>query len=146
MLLTQKSLVEVGLLLGYHAASLVDLIAASDDAEERTQADALLGFLTPITKACLTEWGVECTYHALQCFGGHGYIAEHGMEQLARDARITTLYEGTTGSQALDLMGRKTMQLPGAGLRVFLGMVEEFCQGVGRAHVGKPGTKAPLVC
>src|SRR3546814_14741780 len=108
MLLTQKSLVEGGRLLGYHAASLVDVIAASDDAEERTQADVLLGFLTPITKACLTEWGVECTYHALQCFGGHGYIAEHGMEQLARDARITTLYEGTTGIQALDLMGRKT--------------------------------------
>src|SRR3546814_4268865 len=63
MLLTQKSLVEGGRLLGYHAASLVDVIAASDDAEERTQADALLGFLTPITKACLTEWGVECTYH-----------------------------------------------------------------------------------
>src|SRR5690606_21296050 len=132
MLLTQKALVEGGRLLGYHAASLVDIIAASTDAEERAQADALLGFLTPITKACLTEWGVECTYHALQCFGGHGYIAEHGMEQLARDARITTLYEGTTGIQALDLMGRKTMQLQGAGLRVFLGMVEEFC----RAHEG----------
>ncbi|MFC3717107.1 acyl-CoA dehydrogenase C-terminal domain-containing protein [Luteimonas soli] len=128
MLLTQKALVEGGRLLGYHAASLVDVIAASGDAEERTQADALLGFLTPITKACLTEWGVECTYHALQCFGGHGYIAEHGMEQLARDARITTLYEGTTGIQALDLMGRKTMQLQGAGLRVFLGIVEAFCK------------------
>ena len=128
MLLTQKALVEGGRLLGYHAASLVDVIAHTDDAGERERADALLGFLTPIVKACLTEWGVECTYHALQCFGGHGYIAEHGMEQLARDARITTLYEGTTGIQALDLMGRKTMQLQGAGLRVFLGMVEKFCK------------------
>lgn len=137
MLLTQKALVEGGRLLGYHAASLVDVIAASGDAEERTQADALLGFLTPITKACLTEWGVECTYHALQCFGGHGYIAEHGMEQLARDARITTLYEGTTGIQALDLMGRKTMQLQGAGLRVFLGMVEAFC----KAHENDEGLR-----
>lgn len=71
---------------------------------------------------------MECTYHALQCFGGHGYIAEHGMEQLARDARITTLYEGTTGIQALDLMGRKIMQQQGAGLRVFLGMIEKFCK------------------
>ncbi len=132
MLLTQKALVEGGRLLGYHAASLVDVIAHGDDAGECERADALLGFLTPIVKACLTEWGVECTYHALQCFGGHGYIAEHGMEQLARDARITTLYEGTTGIQALDLMGRKTMQLQGAGLRVFLGMVEEFC----KAHEG----------
>ena len=91
--------------------------ATAATTDERKQADALLGFLTPIVKACLTEWGVECTYHALQCFGGHGYIAEHGMEQLARDARITTLYEGTTGIQALDLMGRKIMQLQGAGLR-----------------------------
>jgi hypothetical protein len=132
MLLTQKALVEGGRVLGYHAASLVDIVGHSDDAGERERADALLGFLTPIVKACLTEWGVECTYHALQCFGGHGYIAEHGMEQLARDARITTLYEGTTGIQALDLMGRKTMQLQGAGLRVFLGMVEELC----RTHEG----------
>jgi alkylation response protein AidB-like acyl-CoA dehydrogenase len=127
MLLTQKALVEGGRLLGYHAASLVDVVGHVADTEDRAQADALLGFLTPVVKACLTEWGVECTYHALQCFGGHGYIAEHGMEQLARDARITTLYEGTTGIQALDLVGRKIMQLQGAGLRVFLGMIDAFC-------------------
>ncbi len=128
MLLTQKALVEGGRLLGYHAASLVDVVEHATDADEKAQADALLGFLTPIAKACLTEWGVECTYHALQCFGGHGYIAEHGMEQFARDARITTLYEGTTSIQALDLMGRKTLQAQGAGLRVLLGLVEEFCK------------------
>lgn len=127
MLLTCKALTEGGRLLGYHGATLVDIVNHSADEEERKQADALLGFVTPIVKACLTEWGVECTYHALQCFGGHGYIAEHGMEQLARDARITTLYEGTTGIQALDLMGRKVMQLQGAGLRVLLGMIEAFC-------------------
>ncbi|MGV8931304.1 MAG: acyl-CoA dehydrogenase C-terminal domain-containing protein [Luteimonas sp.] len=128
MLLTCKSLTEGSRLLGYHAASLVDVAAHDSDEAQRKQADALLGFLTPIVKACLTEWGVECTYHALQCFGGHGYIAEHGMEQLARDARITTLYEGTTGIQALDLMGRKIMQLQGAGLQIFLGMIEDFCK------------------
>jgi alkylation response protein AidB-like acyl-CoA dehydrogenase len=127
MLLTCKALIEGGRAMGYHAASLVDVVEHGDDADERKQADALLGFVTPIVKACLTEWGIECTYHALQCFGGHGYIAEHGMEQLARDARITTLYEGTTGIQALDLMGRKIMQLQGAGLQVMLGMIEEFC-------------------
>jgi alkylation response protein AidB-like acyl-CoA dehydrogenase len=134
MLLTQKALVEGGRLLGYHAASLVDVVGHLHDAEEKAQADALLGFLTPIVKACLTEWGVECTYHALQCFGGHGYIREHGMEQLARDARITTLYEGTTGIQALDLMGRKILLQQAAGLRVFLGMVEAFCT----RHEGDP--------
>ena len=127
MLLTQRALVEGSRALAYHAGSLVDVVEHAADAAERERADALLGFLIPITKACLTEWGVECTYHALQCFGGHGYIAEHGMEQLARDARITTLYEGTTGIQAMDLVGRKLLQLRGAGLQAFLGMVAEFC-------------------
>ena len=128
MLLTQKALVEGGRALGYHAATLVDIASHGTDAGERARADALLGFVTPIMKACLTEWGVECTYHALQCFGGHGYIAEHGMEQLARDARITTLYEGTTGIQALDLVGRKVLQLRGAGLELMLAMIEDFCR------------------
>jgi hypothetical protein len=127
MLLTQKSLIEGGRALAYHAASLLDIATHADDAGESERAEALLGFLIPIVKACLTEWGVECTYHALQCFGGHGYIAEHGMEQLARDARITTLYEGTTGIQALDLVGRKLLQLRGAGLKQMLAMIEQFC-------------------
>ncbi|WP_147653752.1 acyl-CoA dehydrogenase C-terminal domain-containing protein [Vulcaniibacterium gelatinicum] len=127
MLLTQKALVEGGRLLAYHASALVDVAARSADAQERTEAAALLGFLTPVVKACLTEWGVECTYHALQCFGGHGYIREHGMEQLVRDARITTLYEGTTGIQALDLLGRKVIQLRGEGAKPFLAMIERFC-------------------
>ena len=134
MLLTCKALVEGGRLMGYHAALQVDIAHHSPDAEERQRADALVGFMTPIVKACLTEWGVECTYHAIQCYGGHGYIAEHGIEQLARDARITTLYEGTTGIQALDLLGRKVMQQQGAGLKVFLGMIEQFCT----EHEGNP--------
>ncbi|MFC3550038.1 acyl-CoA dehydrogenase C-terminal domain-containing protein [Lysobacter cavernae] len=127
MLLTCKALVEGGRVMGYDAALQVDIAQHAADAGEREQADALVGFLTPIVKACLTEWGVECTYHALQCYGGHGYIAEHGMEQLARDARITTLYEGTTGIQALDLLGRKIMQLQGVGLKAFLAQVSRFC-------------------
>jgi alkylation response protein AidB-like acyl-CoA dehydrogenase len=134
MLLTCSALVEGGRMLACHAGTLVDIAAHAPDAGERADAEALLGFLTPIVKACLTEWGVECTYHALQCFGGHGYIVEHGMEQLARDARITTLYEGTTGIQALDLTGRKLLQQEGAGLRLFLGMIEDFC----RRHDGDP--------
>ena len=127
MLLTCKVLVEGGRALAYHAASLVDVIAHDPDAAARERASALLGFLTPIAKACLTEWGVECTYHGLQVFGGHGYIAEQGMEQLARDARITTIYEGTTGIQALDLLGRKVLQQGGAGLHAFLELVDAFC-------------------
>ena len=131
MLLTCKALTEGGRVLACFAGTLVDTIGHAPDAAERQRADDLLGFLTPIIKGCLTEWGVECTYNAMQCYGGHGYIAEHGMEQLARDARITTLYEGTTGIQALDLMGRKTIQLKAAGLKAFLAMVEEFCSAYG---------------
>ena len=127
MLLTCKALVEGGRAMAYHAASLIDAADHGKDAEEQAKAQTLLGFMTPIVKACLTEWGVECTYHALQCYGGHGYIAEHGMEQLSRDARITTLYEGTTGIQALDLLGRKVMQQQGVGLQAMLVMIEQFC-------------------
>ncbi|MBB1089472.1 acyl-CoA dehydrogenase C-terminal domain-containing protein [Lysobacter sp. SG-8] len=140
MLLTCKALVEGGRVMGYHGALLVDEAHHGADAAARQRADDFLGFMTPIVKACLTEWGIECTYHALQCFGGHGYIAEHGMEQLARDARITTLYEGTTGIQALDLMGRKVMQLQGAGLKVILGEIAAFCE----AHAGD-ATLAPFL-
>ncbi len=132
MLLTVKSLVEGSRLLGLHAATLIDIASHADDAGERERADVLVSFLTPVAKACQTEWGVECTYHALQCYGGHGYIAEHGMEQLSRDARITTLYEGTTGIQALDLIGRKTAASQGAGLKLFLAEIDGFCS----AHDG----------
>lgn len=134
MLLTQKSLVEGARLLAYHAFLQADIAEHDADETRREQADAVVGFLTPIVKACLTEWGNECTSLALQCFGGHGYIAEHGMEQLARDARITTLYEGTTGIQALDLVGRKLLQLKGAGLQALLAQMQAFVQ----AEAGNP--------
>jgi hypothetical protein len=138
MLLTSKALAEGGRLLAYHAATLVDIMERTSDEAERKQADELLSFLTPIVKACLTEWSVECTYNSLQCFGGHGYVAEWGMEQLARDARITTIYEGTTQIQALDLLGRKVMQQQGVGLRQFLGMIQQFCeQNIGNAAVAE---------
>jgi alkylation response protein AidB-like acyl-CoA dehydrogenase len=128
MLLTCKALAEGGRLLVLHAVQQVDILERSQDAEERTAADDLLGFLTPIVKGMLTEWANESTYHALQCFGGHGYVREWGMEQLARDARITTLYEGTTQIQALDLLGRKIVQLQGAGMRRFLALIQAFCE------------------
>jgi alkylation response protein AidB-like acyl-CoA dehydrogenase len=128
MLLTCKALVEGGRALAYDASLQLDISLHAPDASEREQAEALVGFLTPIVKACLTEWSIECTYDALQCFGGHGYIHEHGMEQLARDARITTLYEGTTGIQALDLLGRKVMLQKGAGMKAMLARIRGFCE------------------
>ncbi len=127
MLLTQKATIESGRALALYACTLVDIGAKSEDAAARKNADDLLGFLTPIVKAILTEQAVENTYHAVQIFGGHGYIKEWGMEQFARDARITTIYEGTTQIQALDLLGRKIMQAQAAGLRLFLTEIGEFC-------------------
>jgi alkylation response protein AidB-like acyl-CoA dehydrogenase len=127
MLLTQKSLIEGGRALGLHAAMLVDIQHRSKDAAEARRAEALVSFLTPIVKALLTENANECTSLALQIYGGHGYIAEHGMEQYARDARITTIYEGTTQIQALDLLGRKVMQQQGEGLKLFLEEIAAFC-------------------
>ena len=128
MLLTVKSLVEGSRLLALHAGTLIDVAMHAEDPAERERADTLVSFLTPIAKACQTEWGIENTYHAMQCFGGHGYIREYGMEQLARDARITTIYEGTTGIQALDLIGRKTAATKAAGLKLFLAEIEDFAQ------------------
>jgi len=134
MLLTCKALAEGGRVMALHAAHQVDILERSKDDEERKAADEMLSFLTPIVKGLLTEWANECTYHALQCFGGHGYVQEWGMEQLARDARITTIYEGTTGIQALDLLGRKIMQQQGAGMRRFLALIQQFCE----ANATKP--------
>ena len=127
MLLTQKAFAEGGRLLGLYAYTQEDIRKHSTDATERERGEALVSFLTPIVKGLLTEAGIECTYDAIQIFGGHGFIAENGMEQYARDARITTLYEGTTQIQANDLLGRKIMQLKGAGLKHFLVEIGAFC-------------------
>lgn len=127
MLLTQKSLIEGGRALGLYAATLVDIQHRSNDEGMRKRAESLVSFLTPIVKGMLTENGIECTHLALQIYGGHGYIAEHGMEQYVRDARITTIYEGTTQIQALDLLGRKIMQQRGEGVRLFLEEIGAFC-------------------
>ena len=128
MLLTNKALTEGGRLLAMHAYTQLDSAEHASDAAARERANTLVGFLTPITKACLTEWSIEATYNGIQAFGGHGFIAEHGMEQLARDARILTLYEGTTGIQALDLIGRKTAMSQGAGLKLLLAEIQQFIE------------------
>ena len=127
MLLTQKAFAEGQRALGLYAYLQEDISKHSTDTAERERAAALVSFLTPIVKGLLTETAIECTYDALQVFGGHGYIVENAMEQYARDARITTLYEGTTQIQAIDLLGRKVMQLKGVGLKHFLAEIAAFC-------------------
>ena len=109
MLLTQKVFAEGSRALAYYLASYADLAEASSSDSEKQQAEDRLALLTPIAKAFMTETGLEATKHGMQIFGGHGYIAEHGMEQVMRDARIACLYEGTTEIQAIDLLARKVL-------------------------------------
>ncbi|HCT40101.1 MAG TPA: acyl-CoA dehydrogenase [Moraxellaceae bacterium] len=127
MLLTQKAFAEGGRALVYWLASLEDIVEASADVEQRKAADSLMGLMTPIAKAFLTEMGLEVANHGIQVYGGHGFVREWGMEQILRDARVATLYEGTTQIQALDLLGRKVLGNQGADLKHFTGTVLQFC-------------------
>ncbi|AYO55737.1 acyl-CoA dehydrogenase C-terminal domain-containing protein [Acinetobacter wuhouensis] len=131
MLLTQKAFAEGGRSMIYHAAQLADKMAdalAQGDQAKFDEYDDKLGFYTPILKGFLTEMGLESANLGMQVFGGHGYIKEHGMEQIARDARISTLYEGTTGIQALDLIGRKVLlSSKGKVVREYTAEILKFC-------------------
>ena len=128
MLLTMKAISEGGRMLMYFCGQQVDIALHSPDEASRAHAETLLALLTPIAKGFLTEVGVECAYLGMQVFGGHGYIAEWGMEQNLRDARISTLYEGTTGIQAIDLLGRKVLGSQGQTLMSFTKIVHKFCK------------------
>ena len=128
MLLTQKVIAESARAMIYYAAQQADIARGSNDENERNEAEELLSFLTPIAKAFLTELGVEAANQGLQVFGGHGYVREWGMEQIVRDARISTIYEGTTGIQALDLLGRKVLMTQGESLKRFTKRVHLFCR------------------
>ncbi len=128
MLLTQKAFAEGGRMLIYFASLQVDVMERHEDESARKAADDLLSFLTPIAKAFMTEVGFESANHAMQCYGGHGYIKEWGLEQNVRDARIAMLYEGTTGIQALDLLGRKVLGSRGELLKNFTKIIHKFCQ------------------
>ncbi len=108
MLLTQKSLVEGCRGLAFYVATLIDQVKYQGDKDGSIE--ARLGLLTPICKAFMSETGFECSNHAVQVLGGHGYISEWELEQQVRDARIAMIYEGTNGIQALDLLGRKILR------------------------------------
>ena len=128
MLLTQRAFVEGSRALVLYTALQTDIESRASDEATRKKAGELVAFLIPIAKGVVTELAQECTKEALQIYGGHGYIAENGVEQFVRDARIITLYEGTTGIQAADLLGRKILQLQGVGFKHFLEEISAFCQ------------------
>lgn len=130
MLLTQKAFREGNRALAIYCMQMVDMTLYSKDAEAKHTAESKLALLTPIVKAFLTETAQETTSYGMQVYGGHGYIAEWGMEQLARDTRICTMYEGTTGIQAIDLLARKIMGSNGELLNLFVQEVRDYCGSV----------------
>ncbi|NNC98806.1 MAG: acyl-CoA dehydrogenase [Gammaproteobacteria bacterium] len=127
MLMTQKAFAEGGRMLNMFCGKQVDIEQSPDfSKEERHHADALLAILTPIAKGFLSETSLEATNYGIQVLGGHGFIKEWGMEQEVRDARISQLYEGTTGIQGLDLLGRKILKTRGAALAPLMDVFDEF--------------------
>src|SRR5205085_4837513 len=123
MLMEARAYNEAGRALVLWGALQVDLVRRSPDEAERQTADDLLGLITPVIKGYLTDKGFKAAVEAQQVFGGHGYIREHGMEQFVRDARITQIYEGTNGIQAMDLVGRKLPKDGGRAVRAFFELV-----------------------
>jgi len=128
MLLTQKAFSEGGRAMVYYAGKMIDELRQCNNEREKEHIEDKLGFFTPILKGFLTEVGFESANNGLQVLGGHGYIKEWGLEQIVRDARISTLYEGTTGIQGLDLLGRKTVLLRGKPLKAFAKEILRFCK------------------
>jgi acyl-CoA dehydrogenase len=108
-----------------------DVAHRSGDAKERQAADDHMGLMTPVIKGVLTDQGFANTVMAQQVFGGHGYIAEHGMEQFVRDSRIAMIYEGANGIQALDLVGRKLPRDGGRALQAFFAEVSGYIKDHG---------------
>ncbi|NCW60042.1 MAG: acyl-CoA dehydrogenase [Rhodobacteraceae bacterium] len=121
-LMDQKSFVEGARAFTFWGASLID----QAHREGAADANGLISLLTPVIKGFLTDKGYEYASAAQQVFGGHGYIEEWGMSQFARDARITMIYEGANGVQALDLVGRKLAQDGGKHVTAFFEMVKNF--------------------
>ncbi|ABC63271.1 acyl-CoA dehydrogenase C-terminal domain-containing protein [Erythrobacter litoralis] len=132
MLMDGKAFTEGMRALCLWGALLVDLTHKAQTEEERAEADALIGLMTPVIKGYGTDKGYAIATDMQQVFGGHGYIEEWGMSQYVRDARIAQIYEGTNGIQAMDLCGRKLAQNGGAAVQAFFRMIgEEIAEAKG---------------
>jgi acyl-CoA dehydrogenase len=136
MLLTMKCQIEAMRALTYCVAALLDKADRHPDAQLRAASAARVGLLTPVVKGWCTETGIELASIGIQVHGGVGYIEETGAAQYLRDARITAIYEGTTGIQANDLMGRKIVHDRGAAMRALL---EEIGALAGRLAAASSG-------
>jgi alkylation response protein AidB-like acyl-CoA dehydrogenase len=116
MLLAQKAYVEGALALVLYCAKLADHRRSDDSEPARAEANGLLDLLTPVAKAWPSEWGLAANDLAIQIYGGYGYARDYDVEQLYRDNRLNAIHEGTTGIQALDLLGRKILRDRGSAL------------------------------
>jgi acyl-CoA dehydrogenase len=142
-LMSMKAFNEAARALVMWTALQADLSHRSDDEKTRQTADDHMGLLTPVIKGVITDQGFANTVAAQQIYGGHGYIAEHGMEQFVRDARIAMIYEGANGIQALDLVGRKLGKDGGRAVMAFFNEVQSYI----KEHAGEDDLKtyvAPL--
>lgn len=137
-LMTMRAFNEAARALVMWAGLKSDVAHRSGDAKERQAADDALGLMTPVIKGVLTDVGFANTVSAQQMYGGHGYIAEHGMEQFVRDARIAMIYEGANGVQAMDLVGRKLGKDGGRALMTFLGEVGAYVKDKSADETMKP--------
>lgn len=126
MLLTQRAYIEGCRALAVWVSHEIDCEHDHQDPRRRNQAADFVALMTPVVKALLTDLAFETCNLGMQVYGGHGYIREWGMEQYVRDARITQIYEGTNGVQALDLVGRKMSAHAGRYLRTFFHPVDEY--------------------
>ena len=127
MLMDAKAFTEGMRALCLWGALQVDLTHKAATEEDRARADLLISLLTPVIKGYGTDKGFETCVQMQQVFGGHGYIEEWGMSQFVRDARITQIYEGANGIQAMDLVGRKLGQGGGAAVQAFFALVDGEC-------------------
>jgi len=135
MLLWVKAAVDGMRSMIYTAAFWADLAAEGGDRESRTHYRALTDFMTPIVKAYCSDTGFKACETAMQCLGGYGYCKDYPIEQYMRDAKIMSLYEGTNGIQAIDLMGRKMRTNEGAMFKAFTSELDAFCE-TNRDHRG----------
>jgi alkylation response protein AidB-like acyl-CoA dehydrogenase len=126
MLLTMRANILAGRALSLYVASQLDISRFHTDEAARKKAGQLVALLIPVQKAYCTDRGFEACVLGQQVLGGHGYVAEWGLEQNVRDARIAQIYEGANGVQALDLMGRKTVRSKGELLAILSGEMDEF--------------------
>jgi alkylation response protein AidB-like acyl-CoA dehydrogenase len=137
-LLTIRAFNEAARAMVVWTALKSDVAHRSNDPKDRQAADDHMGLMTPVLKGVLTDTGFANTVSAQQMFGGHGYIAEHGMEQFVRDARIAMIYEGANGIQALNLVGRKLPRDGGRAVMAFFGEVGAFAKEHGGDEAMKP--------